>query len=318
LDEEAERERILPKIGSDGGNRCLGSLESISGGLVVVEKLGQGGNGAVYLVRENGTHQCFALKIMRPRPGVVVTNTDMERFEREVTVTSQLRHQNIVEILWSGHVESLPYFVMQYYAAGSVRSLMKRRGGKLPLTEAGGILLQVLIGLEYAHAQPVQVVQDDGSPRTAIGIVHRDLKPSNVLLSGCAPEWMAVVSDFGLAKAYDIAGFSGVTDSRTFGGTFRFTPREQAFDFKRVKPVSDVWSAAATLYNMVTGAFPRDPREGLTPHEVVVRCPVVPIRFRDSNIPACVASVVDCALADRISERIPTAREFRMELERVL
>lgn len=279
-------------------------------------KVGQGGCGAVYRARTRLGDR-VALKVMLPK--VTGEETALKRFEREVALTRQLHHRFIVEVLEAGQCGSIHYFTMTYYPSGSVAHRMMKHGGKLSLFDGGRIILQVLEGLASAHQTVVEAAREDGTVEKRTGVVHRDLKPTNILLAGAEDCPIAIIADFGLAKAYDIAGYSGITDSQVyFGGTIPFAPREQAFEFKRVKPVSDVWSAGATLYNMLTGRYPRDPQPGLTPQEIMVRCPIVPIRERDPDIPLAVARVIDHALANRIADRIQTVMEFRQELERVL
>ena len=285
-------------------------------GNVIEKKIGQGGCGAVYLTRTR-VGDSVALKVMRP-VAAGCEETAMKRFEREIALTRQLRHSHIVELLEAGNIGPIHYFTMTYYPTGSVANLMMKHGGRLPLHVAGRIILDVLDGMAYAHQTVVDAICEDGTAEKKIGVVHRDLKPSNILLSGTDDCPIAIIADFGLAKAYDIAGYSGFTDSLVhFGGTVPFAPPEQAFEFKRVKPVGDVWAAAATFYNMLTGFYPRTPQPGLTPQEVMVRCPIVPIRVRDADVPEKVASVIDHALAERIADRIQTMTEFRQELERV-
>jgi serine/threonine protein kinase len=175
-------------------------------------------------------------------------------------------------------------------------------GGKRSLQEAGSIMLDALEGLAFAHEQ---------------GFVHRDLKPQNILLTA-QDSGEAKVSDFGLAKSFQKAGFSGMTATGGTAGTYPFMAREQLTNFKFVKPVSDVWSMGATFYFMLTGGFPRDFRRGQDPMEVILRGGVVPIRNRDSSIPKNIGEVIDRACADNVKERYQTAGEFRQTLARVL
>jgi serine/threonine protein kinase len=170
------------------------------------------------------------------------------------------------------------------------------------LKEAAPIMLQALEGLAYAHQK---------------GFVHRDLKPQNILLTA-RERGVAKVSDFGLAKNFQKAGFSGMTATGSVAGTYPFMAREQVTNFKYVKPVSDVWSMGATLYFMLTGEFPRDFRRGQDPMEVILRGNIVSIRKRDSSIPRNVAEVIDRAVADKDRERYQTAAEFGRELAKVL
>ncbi|HET9314710.1 MAG TPA: protein kinase, partial [Vicinamibacteria bacterium] len=159
--------------------------------------------------------------------------------------------------------------------------------------------LQALAGLAHAHAR---------------GVVHRDLKPENLLLGG--DDARVKIADFGLAKSFEQAGWSGLTATGAVAGTLFFMPREQLTSFRVVRPVSDVWSMAATLYFLLTRQYARDFRPGQDPLQVILGGGVVPIRARDPRIPETVARVIDRALADDPEQRYPTAAEFRADLER--
>jgi serine/threonine protein kinase len=93
-------------------------------------------------------------------------------------------------------------------------------------------------------------------------------------------------------------------------------PREQLTSFRVVRPVSDVWSMAATLYFLLTRQYARDFRPGQDPLPVILGGGVVPLRARDPRIPDGVARVVDRALSDDTEVRYPTAAEFREDLEK--
>jgi serine/threonine protein kinase len=92
---------------------------------------------------------------------------------------------------------------------------------------------------------------------------------------------------------------------------------QQIVNFKYTKPDVDVWATAATLYNMLTGVYPRD-FEGRDPFNAVLQQDAVPIRQRDPNIPQAVAEVIDLALRDRPEIYFKSAAEFKKALESVL
>jgi serine/threonine protein kinase len=91
-------------------------------------------------------------------------------------------------------------------------------------------------------------------------------------------------------------------------------PREQIVNYKRVLPVSDVWSIAATAYYLLTGRPPRDFSEGTDRFTTVLTRPVVPIRQRDASVPERVARAIDLALIDDVTQRTRTADRLRAEL----
>jgi serine/threonine-protein kinase len=162
-------------------------------------------------------------------------------------------------------------------------------------------------GLHYAH-------NVFGSGR---GLVHRDLKPANLFPSGSGSARVAKVGDYGLSKAFDEAGLSGSTRTGEAAGTPHFMARQQVIDFKCSAPEVDVWAMAASLYNMLTGAVPRDfpPRED--PWLVVLEKPPVPIRQRKPTLRKELAQVIDKALVEEPAIGFPTAAAFKEALEDV-
>ncbi len=100
-------------------------------------------------------------------------------------------------------------------------------------------------------------------------------------------------------------------------GTLAFMPREQLTNFKRVKPVSDVWSMAATLYFLLTAETPYD-FSGASPVEVIMKGNVTPIRSLNNNIPKSIAEVIDRALVKDTKDRYQNAGEFKSALEKVM
>jgi len=161
--------------------------------------------------------------------------------------------------------------------------------------------LQVLDGLNYVHhvdlSVPVQKGLFKGSME-AHGIVHRDFKPGNIFLSSADDRPTAIVADFGMAKAFDAAGYTRITKSGAVMGTPVFMPRQQALDTKYAKPEVDVWAASASYYNMLTGTFPKNFRAGVNPWKVIVGEEAVPISERDASIPKPLAAVIDRALRE--------------------
>ena len=103
-----------------------------------------------------------------------------------------------------------------------------------------------------------------------------------------------------------------------YAGTPVFMPREQITNFKYVKPVSDVWSMGATIYNILTGAFPYPFTKERDPIDVILNEDVVPIRTRDKALPTSLAAVIDKALAKKAKERYQTAGEFLSAWKRIM
>jgi hypothetical protein len=308
---EAPRHRVDPELGDISllspeqlARLVFGSPDQAAGvpklqipGCKIEAEIGRGGFGAVYRARRFGDGSLLAVKIMLSR--VDADDEAIEKFKREVAVTAKLQHPNIIRVQESGASGAMFYFVMEYCDGGSAWDLMLKNRGRLSLSQAKPIILGALRGLAHAHDK---------------GFVHRDLKPQNILLS----RGEVRVSDFGLAKSFQQAGLSGMSMTGRYAGTPVFMPREQITNFKYVKPVSDVWSMGATIYNMLTGAFPYPFSNKRDPIDVILNEDVVPIRKRDKTLPTPLATVLDKALARKTKDRYQSASELLAALSQVL
>jgi pSer/pThr/pTyr-binding forkhead associated (FHA) protein len=285
-------------------------------GYTTLKELGQGGCSAVYLVSHDQSQELMALKVMLPK--VATKPWAIAMFLREVENTKALQHPHVVQLRDYGYDRRIFFFTLEYCNGGSVADLIRQRGGQLSIDEAVPIILQTLDGLEYAHnAEIPYVKRADGSIGKGWGLVHRDLKPGNIFLTQVGDSRVAKVGDYGLAKAFDLAGLSGQTRSGTKAGTPRFMSRQQVINFKYAKPEVDVWAAAASLYNMLTGAYPRD-FGNKDPFVAVLQTDPVPIRQRDGSLPKSLADLIDLALVDKPEIHFKTAAEFKHALESVV
>jgi len=281
-------------------------------GYTIIRELGKGGMGAVYLARREDSEDLVALKVMLAQ--VAVEKSARSMFLREVATTRALKHPNIVELKDSGYSEGTFFFTLEYCEGGSVDQLMEKRGGKIGPDEALPIVMQALDGLDYAHNAQIEVKLVDGSTARTRGVVHRDIKPANIFLSGSGVGAVAKIADVGLGKAFDLAGLSGQTRTGAVVGTPYFISRQQVINFKYAKPDIDVWSMAASLYNMLTGRFPRKFVKGKDPWQIVLQTDAEPILNRDKSLPPKLAQVIDHALIDKPEIRFKTAREFKQAL----
>ena len=281
-------------------------------GYNILHRLGEGGMGAVYLARHRQSGELVAVKLMLPE--VAVEETAKQMFLREVENTRSLRHPNIVKLGEGGCIKGVFYFTMEYCDGGSVERLLQANG-KLAVDVAVPIISHVLEGLEYAHAAEIPNVRlANGTIGAGRGLIHRDLKPANLFLS--ESERLTKIGDFGLAKAFDLAGLSGQTCTGSSMGTLAYMPRLQVFNFKYARPDVDVWAAAATLYHMLTGVVPRDFPKGKDPFRIVLDEDAVPIRKRGVSLPAKLAEVIDLALREEAGKPLyfQSAGEFRKSL----
>jgi len=281
-------------------------------GYEVGKLLGEGGYGSVYLARNNSTGSQVALKVMRSKHEL--NKMAHTIFVREIENTKALEHPNVVRLLDFGSAQGQLYFTLEYCNGGSVDELMRHGGGTLSVGRALRITCDGLNGLDYAHTARVpHVALADGSIAEGRGLVHRDIKPGNIFISRKNTE-TSKLGDFGLSKAFDLAGLSGVTKTGAAYGTPFFVPRQHVLEYKYAKPEVDVWAMAASFYNMVTGDYPREFPPRVDPWEIVLTTDPIPIRERDRSIPEDVADIIDHALDDRSGMVFATAQEFREAL----
>lgn len=286
-------------------------------GYEIVKTLGKGGMGAVYLARRQGTGQEVALKVMLPQ--VAANKDSVAKFQREMANATSLRHPNIVQSYESGYSDNTFYLTMEVCNGGSMDELLRAKGGKLDPGPALELIKQALDGLDYMHKAVIPNVKlANGKYGQGTGLVHRDLKPANLFLNKTGQGYTVKVADLGLAKAFDQAGLSGLTMTGQAAGSPPFMPRQQVIDFLNSKPEVDVWAIAATLYNMLTGAFPRDFQKGKDVWLTVLQTQAVPIRKRNPSIPGRIAEVIDAALVDKPVIGFASMREFRDELRRAM
>jgi eukaryotic-like serine/threonine-protein kinase len=296
------RSKFVPADNRQAANDLLslaaGDHPSLAGirGYTIVKLLGAGKCGAVYLAQNDRNEEMVALKVMLPQ--IAVNDRAVKMFIREMANTQSLRHPNVVRTIDYGEAKNIFYFTMECCYEGSVSDFIVSRGGKIPLKIAISITLQVLAGLEYTHNAVLPAIRlADGSIGEGQGLVHRDLKPANIFLQRTGDKTLAKIGDYGLAKAFELAGMSGQTMTGQGGvmGTPSFMSRQQLLNTKYVQPAVDVWATAACLYNMLTGLPPRNFGRR-DPLQVILQDQAVPILERDPNIPKPLAAVIDRAL----------------------
>jgi serine/threonine-protein kinase len=264
-----------------------------------LREIGRGAMGVVYQARHNKTGAIVALKLIMPE--TATTRTAIERFYREMSVLSELRHPNIVEWYEQGMTRGQFWFAMEYVAGTNLEALAKQQPGRYPIRQACRLTCQTLKGLEQAHK---------------MGFVHRDIKPENVLIAHTSDELIAKISDFGLAKSFRCVGLSGLTFSGEMRGTVPFMPPEQMLDFKTVTPLADLYATAATLYYMLTCKYIYDePAGGGDLIRMLLEEQPVPIRQRRAEISPELAAVIAKCLARDPRERYPDATLMRRALK---
>ncbi len=269
-------------------------------GYQMIRVLGQGGMGSVILASSLSDRRPVAIKTLLPE--VAVSQQSLKRFMREIEVMSALRHPNIVRYIEHQVHNGVIYLVSEFVNGIDAGKLMKQRGGKLDYREVVNIMEQVLSALDYAHR---------------LGYVHRDIKESNILVSGKYPNYVAKLTDFGLAKSFKQTGMSGVTMIGDVAGTIIYMPPEQIRNFKEVRPPSDIYAAGMTAYVLLTGTHALDiePSAGMAETvKAISDKPIVPVSINNKNVPAAIADVVEKALSKDPKKRWQTAAEMREAL----
>lgn len=280
----------------------------------VIKLIGRGGLGAVYLAENINTLERVALKILLPE--IAVQDQCRDDFMREAENLRGLKHPNIVELKDCDYTGGALFLALDYCPEGSLREYMIRTGMTLKLNTALDLTCQILDGLEYAHnVRMEQMSLLDAQMYMVNGLVHRDIKPANIFLTRQADGSLAAkISDFGLAKAFDMAGISGCTRTGDFSGTLGFIPKQQYLNYKYVKPEVDVWATAATLYYMLTG---KTPRNFSNPTDInrIFENPPSPLWDYNPYVPKVITSVIDAALDDRQTFRFKSADQLKFALQ---
>jgi serine/threonine-protein kinase len=269
-------------------------------GYEVVRELGRGGMGVVYLAVRQADGAVIALKTILP--ALAGSADEVARFLREASVLRELDHPHIVAFQENGEANGMLYFAMDYVAGTDAERLL-REGGPLPTGRAIDLVSQLLQALDYAHAKR---------------FVHRDIKPANLLVAREGGGDHARLADFGLARVYQASQLSGLTVTGAVGGTPAFMAPEQVTSYRDVQPAADLYSAAATLYYLLTGRHTHD--FGPSVHERLLQLlheDPVPIEQRRPDLPDELAAVLRRALARDPRRRFGDARAFRRALRAV-
>lgn len=200
----------------------------------VIQPLGEGGMGSVFLAEDTRLGRLAAVKI--PQPGRDGDTEALARFYREARSAAALSHPAICPIYDFGESEGTPFLAMAYLR-GRLLS-QKLAAGALPEREAAGIVRTLAEALAYAHRQ---------------GVIHRDLKPQNVMLE---EDGRPIILDFGLARQTLTSGET-VTQSGVVMGTPAYISPEQAEGRSRaIGPACDIYSLGVMFYEMLTGQRP--------------------------------------------------------------
>jgi non-specific serine/threonine protein kinase len=257
----------------------------------ILEQIGAGGMGQVYLAEDLQLERKVALKFLPPD-----FTRDPEfkaRFEHEAKATAALNHPNIVTVYELAEHEGQLFIAMEHVDGRSLEELIER--GDLTLGRSVEIACQICEGLSKAHQA---------------GIVHRDIKPSNILIDA---DGRAKILDFGLAKSKKA---STLTKTGTTLGTLRYESPEQATG-QPVDARSDLFSVGAVLYEMITGRSPfAGEMEEAVRYAVVHETPEPLARYK-SGVPDDVQRIVSKLLEKDAERRAQSAADVVADLRRL-
>ena len=243
----------------------------------------------VYLAQDLKHDRRVAVKVLHPSLAAALGH---ERFLREIRIAAALNHPHILPLHDSGEADGFLYYVMPFVAGESLRDRLNREG-QLAVGDAVQIACEVADGLAYAHAHAV---------------VHRDVKPENILLS----EGHALIADFGVARALDVAG-PRLTETGFAVGTPQYMSPEQSL----AEPVdgrSDVYALGCVLYEMLAG---EPPFTGANSQALLARKlhhPATPLPLIRDTVSSSLAQTIHRALARSPADRFATTREFATAL----
>jgi serine/threonine protein kinase len=277
--------------------------DRISGKYRLLRRLGEGGMGEVWSVRNERTDRDFAIKFLLPY--LAGNSQAIERFVREARATGQLHHPNIVNVLDAGRAEDgRLYLVMELLAGESLEQRLTRERA-LPQLSACVLFSQVARALDAAHRA---------------GLVHRDLSSGNVFLvpADQGSEPVARLLDFGVSK---------ILGSRTDGrlrtangamlGAVEYMSPEQACGAESVDERTDLWSLGVLLYECLTGERPFGGGNYRALIFNILHTPHRPLGQRAPSVDPELCSLVEACLVKDREARLAGARQIAEQLERI-
>ena len=279
---------------AERGTDSKGNLKPgfvLAGRYEIRERLGTGGMGSVYRAKDRELDRSMAIKVIRPE--LAEQSDILRRFKQELILARQVTHKNVIRIFDLGEDAGLKFITMEYIEGQSLKSMMDERG-KLSYDESAGIIQQVCLALEAAHAE---------------GVVHRDLKPQNIMVD---KQGKILVMDFGIARG---TGVAGMTMTGALVGTPDYMSPEQVRG-DHVDARSDLFSLGIIYYELLTG---KKPYSGGSAESAMFRRTIErakPPQEMDPQVPRYLSEVVAKCLESDVRDRYQTAREIWDDLER--
>ena len=257
----------------------------------VIEKIGAGGMGEVYLAFDPKLQRNVAIKLLPPT--LADDPETKARFVREAQTAASLNHNNIVTIYEVDESEGRQFIAMELVEGVPLKDLMKSQ--RLPTENCFDLILQICDGLSAAHER---------------SIVHRDIKPANILVSG---KGRVKILDFGLAK---LQSASGLTSTGVRLGTIAYMSPEQAQGVD-VDQRSDIFSLGVMMYEMFSGQTPFKKDSEIATLLAILQQPHVPLHQIAPDIDVAVSAIVDRALQKDRALRYQSIENLARELRTV-
>ena len=290
---------------SSSGSKTLTAGQRL-GPYLILQHLGTGGMGEVYLATDTRLDRHVALKVLSRELAHDIRR--MQRFQQEARMASALNQPNILTIFEFGEINSLNLLATEYIEGQTLRQYL--RSHKLKLTEVLDISIQILSALDAAHEAK---------------IVHRDIKPENVMIR--SRDRVVKVLDFGIAKATESGSSTHASDlegdtqyktaAGTLLGTVNYMSPEQAQGLA-VDERTDLWSSGVVIYEMIAGQMPFEGRT--KSHTLVQILEDEPVSLSEAStfpVPNELTRIVDKALAKQLDERYQTAKDMLIDLRKL-
>ena len=254
-------------------------------GCEILQKVAEGGMGAVYKARHKALNRIVCVKILSP--ALANDKKAVELFLSEARAVAELDHPNIVNVYNVGKERGY-YFIVMSFIEGQTLSIMLKRRKVLPVNLVLDLFDGILKGLNVAHEK---------------GIIHRDIKPSNILINS---EMHPKIVDFGIAKKVDKD--KGTTKTTELAGTAYFIAPEQALG-RDLDTRADLYSIGASMYYVLTGQFPYNGKNTIDIIQKHINDPVPdPSKIR-KDLPPWLAQAIQKLMSKDPAKRFQTAKE---------
>jgi serine/threonine protein kinase len=265
----------------------------------ILQLIGKGGMGEVYLAQQTSLDRKVAVKTIRA--SVLSTERAAERFYREATAAAQLEHPGIVPVYEVAQSQGVHFYSMAHIDGPNLAELLRDRGHPLPAVDAARIVGEIAKAVQHAHEN---------------GVLHRDLKPANILID---ERGQPRVTDFGLAKfemSSDHQSAEEIASAlpRVYG-TPGFMPPEQALGIEEVGPEADVYSLGALLFRMTTGSTLFAAATLKESIEQLLREDPPLARDRNSSVPEDLSRIIAKCTQRDTQRRYASAAELLSDLQ---